>query len=1283
MAVVREDVVRLGFEYDSRAFDRANDSVDDLLDGVKEVGGKNGTGKAEDGFEDAARAAKKFGGTDLSKLSDGLDKIVSSTGKFALAAGKTLAKGLAAGVAVGAAGLAALGTQAIKSYAEYEQLIGGVDTLFKDSSKMVLENANDAFKTAGLSANEYMSTVTSFSASLIQSLGGDTKKAASLADQAIVDMSDNANKMGTDMGMIQNAYQGFAKQNYTMLDNLKLGYGGTKEEMQRLLKDAEKLTGKKYDISNFGDITEAIHAIQVEMGIAGTTAKEASDTIQGSALAMKSAWMNFIGGMANEDADFDQLLDNLIESVITFSNNLIPRIKKMLPRLVRGLTEIAKVIGKELPGILKSILPSLIDGGISLVKSLGSTLVDNMGTFRDIGLSIARMIYKGITGKEMPVEMFANLKVKLYEISVAANKIINGFIDFGKKLWDAVGPALLLIANIAIDSFVWIGDNINWILPVLGSLLGALLAFKAVSKATAALKGFMGLFGKKGAAAGAGGEGGGLMGGSGGIFSMKPGQVLKGLANIGIIVLGLGALAALVMWAAPYMAELTDAGSLGEVIAAIAAVGVVGGLLTKLAGSVGAIPVSVVSKGLANIAIVMLGMGALTAVIMWAAPYIAELSDMNTTFKVLLMITAVGLVGSALAGLAGLIGAIPIAVVLSGLVNIAAALAGFTAIVEAFGLLSQIPGFSEFLSKGGEVLAEICRIIGEMAGSIIGGIGEGVTNSLPAIGENLSSFATSIQPMFDTFAGVDSAGLKDFSLALAALIGVIAGEKLVSVITGGINYGELGSNLNTLATHLSGFFGTIMAFPDGGFEKATALFDCLAGIKGLPKEGGIVGWFEGEVDYAKMATGLGYLSGEGVKSFFAMVASLDDTAFANATKLFDCLAGIKGLPQDGGVVGWFMGEVNFEKIASGLQALASEGMVSALTTIASIPAEGFTALTNLFNALAGITALPKDGGIFDWFTGTETESLTAVAGALPGVATNIASFFKNIGDRTDFSPIKNLFDTLGNIDIDADAASKGFLGLGTSDFEKMGSGLSSFATNAATFFTTVKEVSPEMMSSFFDALGKAGDLPAKLEEANGTMGTTLVTMIENVRLSLQTMKTTIETQLAACATAISDKMDAFYMAGVDLMNGLNLGIQSMRSTLMSTARGIASSIKKTIDEAMDIHSPSRVTFESGSFIGLGLAKGMQSTVPEIKTASAEMSYASIPYIGSYSPESDAAVYNSGGNSEYTTISPSFNLTISGTQDDRATARKVKRYVAEAIKETFESLERKTYAIREV
>ena len=279
--------------------------------------------------------------TDKAEKSHG--GISSAFGKIGNAAVK-VGKVVATGLGVAAVAIGAIAKQSIESYAEYEQLVGGVDTLFKESSEKVQEYAARAYQTASMSANEYMSTVTSFSASLLQGLNGDTAKAAEIADMAIQDMSDNANKMGTDMAAIQNAYQGFAKQNYTMLDNLKLGYGGTREEMVRLLRDAQKLTGIKYDINNLSDVYSAIHAIQVEMDIYGTTAKEASTTIQGSFAATKAAWQNLLTGFADESADIGVLIGNLIESGFTALNNVLPLIPVIVSKIAEGLVHAFPVL---------------------------------------------------------------------------------------------------------------------------------------------------------------------------------------------------------------------------------------------------------------------------------------------------------------------------------------------------------------------------------------------------------------------------------------------------------------------------------------------------------------------------------------------------------------------------------------------------------------------------------------------------------------------------------------------------------------------------------------------------------------------------------------------------------------------------------------------------------------------------------------------------------------------------------------------------------------------------
>jgi phage-related protein len=331
----------------------ANSALDETSGKAKEVA---------QNVDDAADSSEKSSG----RFGSAMSKI----GSAAVAAAKVVGAGM---IAVGGA-VAGLTTKSIQAYADYEQLVGGVETLFKDSADVVMQYAENAYKTAGLSANAYMETVTSFSASLLQSLDGDTKAAADKANVAITDMSDNANKMGTSMEMIQNAYQGFAKANYTMLDNLKLGYGGTGEEMQRLLKDAEAISGIEYDISSYADIVDAIHVIQTEMGITGTTAKEASSTISGSFASMKASWKDMMSAMANEDADFGAYVDRFVESASTVGDNLLPRIGIALNGAVQLIERLAPVIIAKIPELFSTLLPSVVGAAKGMVSALGSAL---------------------------------------------------------------------------------------------------------------------------------------------------------------------------------------------------------------------------------------------------------------------------------------------------------------------------------------------------------------------------------------------------------------------------------------------------------------------------------------------------------------------------------------------------------------------------------------------------------------------------------------------------------------------------------------------------------------------------------------------------------------------------------------------------------------------------------------------------------------------------------------------------------------------------------------------
>jgi phage-related protein len=450
---------------------------------------------------------------DGSGAEKGMKSLSGKLGGLASNALGVTAKVTAAMVTAASGAVAALATLSIKQYAEYEQLVGGVETLFKDSSSEVMEYANNAYKTAGMSANEYMSTITGFSASLLQGLGGDTKKSAEIGNKAVIDMSDNANKMGTAIGDIQNAYQGFAKQNYTMLDNLKLGYGGTKTEMERLLVDAEKLTGIKYNIENFSDIIEAIHAIQDEMGITGTTAIEASETIEGSMNMTKSAWNNLLTGMADDNANFDVLVDNLVNSLGSLAENLLPRVKiaiEGIGELVRTL--LPKVLD-EIPEMLASLFPesmqedikTIFEGIVEAIKTTANVamqwlpkITEGFAWILDNGPQISIIIgtiaasvvaFKAAAVITSVVQSWQKAKVSLalYKMTADGATISQGVMNGVFTIWEtivalitgkttlaAVATGLWTKATAALNA-MWAANPIGIVIVAIVALVGAFI----------------------------------------------------------------------------------------------------------------------------------------------------------------------------------------------------------------------------------------------------------------------------------------------------------------------------------------------------------------------------------------------------------------------------------------------------------------------------------------------------------------------------------------------------------------------------------------------------------------------------------------------------------------------------------------------------------------------------------------------------------------------------------------------------------------------------------------
>lgn len=337
-------------------------------------------------FGDSMPDGHRFGSSLGSKVVSGFGSTIKKG--FALAAKAGIAT-----ISAASAGIGAIVKSSASAYADYEQNIGGVETLFKDNADTIVKYASEAYKTAGISANDYMQNVTSFSASLLQGLGGDTAQAAEIANEAMVDMSDNANKMGTDISSIQNAYQGFAKQNYTMLDNLKLGYGGTQAEMARLINDSGvlgdsiKVDEKTVNSVSFDKMIEAIHKVQTDLDITGTTSKEAATTVSGSLGSVKAAWANLMAGMGDKNADLKNLIKEMVSTVKTFAKNIMPVIKQALSGVTTLISELAPDIAAELPQLVSDLLPQLIEAGTQIFQALVKGISDNIGTITQAAIT--------------------------------------------------------------------------------------------------------------------------------------------------------------------------------------------------------------------------------------------------------------------------------------------------------------------------------------------------------------------------------------------------------------------------------------------------------------------------------------------------------------------------------------------------------------------------------------------------------------------------------------------------------------------------------------------------------------------------------------------------------------------------------------------------------------------------------------------------------------------------------------------------------------------------------
>lgn len=771
--IIRRDVIQLEFETNMRILDNINKEVDELkksLTGIKKDDG------LEDMNEEAKKAKKGVGGLNdnLKHTGRRLEEIGKKAGGVAFRGLKKMAGVSLKALAGGVTGVGALIGASVNAYGDTEQLVGGVETLFgakgaksvqeyakyvgksvgsvkkeyadlKSVEADVIKNANNAYKTSGMSANEYMQTATEFSSALIRSLNGDTKEASKLTDIAMQDISDNVNKFGTNAESVKIVYSGMARGIYTTLDNLKLGFSGTKEGAKDLVNSASKIDKsiKANDLS-YANMVKAIHVMQESMGVTGTTAKEASSTIQGSMSAVKATWGNLMPALIQGGDQFDQCVDNLVDSAGVFGKNIMPAIEKSLGGIGTLIERSAPILEKEFPKLVDRLLPPMIKAGTALVKGLIIATPDIV-------------------------------KVFIAEIPSIVGELSSGIADA-------------------------IGDKkfVKPITTALGVSFGTALAGLAGFKGFKMIKSLKGLFGKGGVA--------------------------------------------------------DSVGDSEEMAKAFSPFGSLAKLNPKM-----------ILKGIGNLAIILGGLVILSGALMAVAPHIAKLSDTKSILKLVGVMGSLGLVGGAMAKMASIIGAVPIPVVLTGMANIALALGGMTAIVVAFGALSKIKGFNKFVESGGDMIAGIFKQIGKIGGALVGGIGEGVTKSLPAIGENIAGFATALKPMLSTFKGVDAKGIGTFFSSVGGFMLKMTGNKIASFFTGGgADLGKIGTKLTDFGKSSADFFKTVSTLPPNGFDNAKLLFIAMSK---MPKTGAYA-------DLSVMGKGLGTFGTE-AKTFFTQIKNVD------------------------------------------------------------------------------------------------------------------------------------------------------------------------------------------------------------------------------------------------------------------------------------------------------------------------------------------------------------------------------------------------------------------------
>lgn len=887
--VIRRDVVELEFEVKTDPLEKVNKELDKIKAILAKAFGKDSFEDFGDSAEDAGKSVDKIGDglkkiktNPLKKLKDHLNDTNTKAGKaFAslknmagvsfnkLKSGlkgvgsslvnitKRTAKFAAVGIGSAAAGVGALVKQSVTAFGELEQLEGGVKKIFDEANvTQIMKDANGAYKDLGLSASQYLSAVNNVGATFAQTMGD--QKGYDTARKGMLAVSDYASGTGKNINLLNEkyqmitrsagSYQSIADQFSGLLPQTSADFLKQAKSAGLLTKNYSKLTD--VPIAEYQQAVTSMLEIGVKnMGLTSNTLAEAEGTFTGSLGMFKSAWGNLMPAFIQGGDVLDQAMQNVVDSASSFGTQLIPKIGTALGGITQFIEKISPQIEKAIPKLVKDLLPPLI--------------------------TAATVLFAGVI-KALPSILGALVKEIPNVIKILADAVTD---TFGKQF-----PILQKIGDFFKEHAQTIGNNAKKITLAVVGVIGAFKLFKGVSFITS-------LFGKK------------TKGRKGGFFDgitksltklgkTKTGIIAKGMLNLGIIVGGFAILTAACAGIFMLMSKYSDATTILKMVAVMGALGVVGGILSKVTGIIGNIPIMTTLKGLANIGLVVAGMSALYLLI--GAVSLINF-DVNKIMQITKIIGVLGTLGAVLAGFAGLVGLIPIPIVLQGLANIGLVIGGMTVLIAAYAGLSKIKGFDEFISSGGETLANIMSQIGKIGGSLVSGFGEGLSRSLPTIGENIGQFGKNIKPLFDNIKGVDMKGVGAFFAALVGLLGVATGSDIINGIKKFFGGGEgespiakLGTQLSAFAENSKGFFDVVASIKKEAFSKgkqAINMVKSLCNIESLKKD---------NLNLATVGNQLSSFAASG-KTAFEAFANYPEAGFEKATQIANSVQGLGNL----------------------------------------------------------------------------------------------------------------------------------------------------------------------------------------------------------------------------------------------------------------------------------------------------------------------------------------------------------------------------------------------------